>query len=57
MGVSVKINTDEAVRGYPDLATCEDIFRGSMREFIRAFSAFLEAQIVLIAEFNGGYTC
>jgi len=47
----VKINIDGAVRGYPDLATCGGIFRGSMGEFIGAFSAFLEVQIVLIAEF------
>jgi len=28
--------------GYPGLATCEGIFCGSMRDFIGAFSAFLE---------------
>ena len=38
-------------RGYPGFATCGGIFCGSMREFIGAFSAFLEVQIALIAEF------
>ena len=38
----VKINTDEAARGYPGLATCGGIFHGSMREFIGAFSVFLD---------------
>jgi len=32
-------------------ATCGCIFRGSMGEFIRAFSVFLEVQIALVAEF------
>jgi len=49
----VKINTDGAAKGYTDLATCGGIFRGSMREFIGAFSTFLEVQIVLVAEFYG----
>ena len=35
----VKINTDGAARGCPGLATCGGIFRGSMGEFIGAFSA------------------
>jgi len=34
-------------------ATCRGIFRGSMREFIGAFSAFLEVQTSLVAEFYG----
>jgi len=38
----VKVNTDGVTRGYPCLATCGGIFRGSMGEFTRAFSAFLE---------------
>jgi len=49
----VKINTDGAARGYPGLATCGGIFRGSMGEFIGAFSAFLEVQTALFAEFYG----
>jgi len=50
----VKINTDGAARGYSGLATCGGIFRGSMGEFIGAFSAcFLEVQTVLFAEFYG----
>jgi len=40
--VWVKINTDGAGRGYPDLATYGGIFRGSMGEFIGAFFALLE---------------
>jgi len=35
------------------LATCGGIFCGSMGEFIRAFSPFLEVQIALVAEFYG----
>ena len=38
----VKINTDGTARGYPVLATCEDIFRGSMGEFMGGFSTFLK---------------
>ena len=49
----VKINIDGAARGYPGLATCGGIFRGSMGEFIGAFSAFLEVQTALVAEFYG----
>ena len=49
----VKINTDGAVRDYPGLAACGSIFRGSMREFIGVFSAFLDVQTALIAEFYG----
>jgi len=30
----VKINTDEAVRGYSGLVTCGGIFRGSIGEFM-----------------------
>ena len=45
----VKINTDGAARGYPGLATCGGIFRGSMC----AFSGFLEVQTALVAEFYG----
>ena len=32
---------------------CGGIFRGSMEEFIGGFSAFLEVQIVCVAEFYG----
>jgi len=49
----VKINTDGAARGYPGLAACGSIFRGSMGEFIEAFSAFLDVHIVFVAEFYG----
>ena len=49
----VKINIDGVARGYPGLATFESIFRGSMEEFIRAFSAFLDVQTALVAEFYG----
>jgi len=38
----VKINIDGATREYYGLTTCGGIFRGSMREFIGVFSAFLE---------------
>jgi len=50
---SVKINIDGTVRGYHGLATCGGIFRGSMREFIGVFSAFLEVQTALVAQFYG----
>ena len=49
----VKINTDRAARGYPGLATCGGIFRGSMGEFFEAFSAFLDVRTALVAEFYG----
>ena len=49
----VKINTDGTVRGYPGLAACGSIFRGSMREFIGAFCVFLDVQTALVAEFYG----
>jgi len=49
----VKINIDGAARGYPGLATCGGIFRGSMREFIGGFSAFLDIQKTLVAKFYG----
>jgi len=49
----VKINIDEAARGYPGLAACGSIFRGSMREFIGAFSVFLDVHTTLVAEFYG----
>jgi len=49
----VKINTDEAARGYPSLATCEGIFRGSMEEFIGVFFVFLEVQTAIVVEFYG----
>jgi len=39
----VKLNTDGTAKGYPSLATCGGIFRGSMEGFIGVFSAFLEA--------------
>jgi len=47
----VKINTDGTSRGYPDLATCGGIFCESIREFIGAFSAFLEVQTAMVVEF------
>ena len=39
--------------GVSSLATCEGIFRGNMREFIGVFSAFLEVQTAMVAEFCG----
>ena len=47
----VKINTDRAARGYPGLANSGCIFRGSMEEFIGAFTAFLEVQTAMVVEF------
>ena len=47
----VKINTDETARGYPGLVACGSIFRGSIEEFIRVFSVFLDVQTALVAEF------
>jgi len=38
---------------YVILATCGGIFRGSMGKFIGTFSAFLDVQIALVAEFYG----
>jgi len=49
----VKINTDGAARGYPGLATCGGIFRGSMRKFIGSFYVLIDIQTVLVAEFFG----
>jgi len=49
----VKINTDGATTGYPGLATRGGIFRGSIGEFIGAFSVFLEVQTVMVAKFYG----
>ena len=49
----VKINIDGVARGYPGLATRGGIFRGSMEEFIGAFSTFLDVQTTLVAEFYG----
>ena len=50
----VKMNTDEAARGYPGLATCGSIFRETtMRVFIGVFSAFLNVHTTLVAEFYG----
>ena len=49
----VKINIDGTATGYPGIATCGGIFHGSMGEFIGAFSAFLEVQTALVAEFYG----
>ena len=46
-----QINTDGAARAYPCLVACGSIFRGSMREFIGAFSAFFDVQTALVAEF------
>jgi len=47
----VKINIDGATMGYPGLATCGDICCGSMRDFIGAFSVFLEVQIAWFLSF------
>jgi len=49
----VKINTYEAARRYPGLATYGGIFCGSMGEFIGAFSVFLEVQTTMVVEFYG----
>jgi len=49
----VKINTDGVARDYPGLAACGSISRGSMREFIGAFYAFLDVQTALVAELHG----
>jgi len=49
----VKINTDEAARGYPAFATCCGIFHGSIGEFIGGFSVYLDVQTTLVAEFYG----
>jgi len=38
-------------RGYPDLATCGGIFRGSMEEFIGDFSAFIDVQTFWLMSF------
>ena len=46
----VKINTNGTTRWYPGLATCGCIFCG---EFIDVFSAFLEVQTIMVAEFYG----
>ena len=43
----VKIDTDGATRGYPGLTT-GGIFRGSMREFIGVFYAFIDVQTALV---------
>ena len=48
----VKINTDEAARGYHGFSTCGVVFR-SMGEFIGAFSMFLEVQTAIVAGFYG----
>jgi len=48
----VKIDIDGAVRGYPGLATCGGIFRGSIMEFIGAFFLFLEVQTTMVVEFH-----
>jgi len=39
--------------GYSGFATCGGIFCGSVGEFIGVFSAFLEVQTALVAEFYG----
>ena len=49
----VKTNIDGTAREYPGLATCGGIFRGSMEEFISAFSVFLEVQTAMIVQFYG----
>jgi len=49
----VKIKTNGVDWGYPGLATCGGIFRGSMGEFIGGLSAFLDIQTALLAEFYG----
>jgi len=41
------------MRGYPGFTTCGGIFCGSMKEFIGAFSVFLDVQIAMVAEFYG----
>jgi len=40
-----------ATRGSLGLATCGGIFRGSMKDFIGGFYAFLDVQTALIAKF------
>ncbi|XP_068477198.1 uncharacterized protein [Phaseolus vulgaris] len=47
----VKINIDATARGYPGLVTCGCIFRGSMGKFIGIFSALLEVEVAMVAEF------
>jgi len=42
--IPVRINTDGAAKGNHDLATCGDIFRGSMREFL---------EVQMVVEFYG----
>jgi len=49
----IKINIDGVARDSLDLATCGDIFRGSMGEFIGGFSTFLDVQTTFVAEFYG----
>jgi len=49
----VKINSDGVVGGSPGLATCGDIFRGSMGEFISGFYYFLNVHTILVAGFYG----
>jgi len=49
----IKSNIDGEAKGYHGLATCGSIFRGSMREFIGVFSAFLEVQTTMVVEFYG----
>jgi len=48
----VKTNTNGVV-GDLGLATCGDIFRGSMREFIGVFSVFLEVLTAMVVKFYG----
>jgi len=47
------VNTDGATRGYPSLASCADIFRGSRGKYIGSFSTFLLVQISIYVEFMG----
>jgi len=49
----LKVNTDGATRGYPSLASCADIFRGSRGKYIGSFSTFLLVQISIYVEFMG----
>lgn len=39
-----KVNTNEAARGRPRLASCAGIFRGIMGNFVGSFSSFLRVQ-------------
>jgi len=51
----IKVNMDGADRGSPGLASCAEIFRGSMGEYVRGggVSSFLGVQSSLVVEFMG----